>query len=72
MAYVSTAPHDFAVPGVAPRTKRSLFRRIFDAIERANMRRAEREVAFYLRSGTFTDEAEREIELRFLSNASRR
>ena len=72
MAYVSTAAHEFAVPGAAPIAKRSLFRRILDAIEQAQMRRAQREVAFYLRSGTFTDEARREIELRFQPNGTRR
>lgn len=74
MAYVSTDPRDFALPGVAPRAQRSLFRRMMDAIEQSNMRRAEREIARYLRtSGTqFTDDAEREIERRFLSGSPRR
>ena len=46
-----------------------MFRRLFDAIEQANMQRAEREIARYLNNGgrKFTDEAEREIERRFLS-----
>ena len=39
----------------------------------ARMRQAEREIALYVSQsgGKFTDEAEREIERRFLSNSSR-
>jgi hypothetical protein len=45
-------------------------RRLLDAIEQSNMQRAEREIAHYLsgRGGRFTDEAEREIERRFLTH----
>lgn len=73
MAYISTDPRDFALQGTAPRAKRNLFRRLMDAIEQSNMRRAEREIARYLRaSGTqFNDAAEREIERRFLSGSPR-
>jgi hypothetical protein len=72
MAYASSAvaPRTIEFKEKAPRSKRGLLRRLFDAIEQANMQRAEREIARYLnsRGGKFTDEAEREIERRFLSN----
>jgi hypothetical protein len=60
------------VPGKA-RPQRSLFGRMLDAMMAARMRQAEREVARYLADtgGKFTDEAEREIERRFLSTPSR-
>jgi hypothetical protein len=50
--------------------KPGLLRRIFATMTAARMRQAEREVARYLADtgGKFTDEAEREIERRFLSN----
>jgi hypothetical protein len=53
----------------APR--RGLFRRLIAAIQEARMRAAEREIALYLSrsGGRFTDEQEREIERRFLSNS---
>ena len=51
---------------------RTLFRQLANAMMAARTRQAEREIARYLRSagGKFTDEAEREIERRFLSNQS--
>ena len=71
MAYASSAvfPRSFTVPKVAPRIKRNVFLRLVDAIEQANMRRAEREIARYLRrtGGKITDDVEREIERRFLA-----
>ena len=50
-----------------------LFSRMYSALLAARLRAAEREVARYLADtgGKFTDEAEREIERRFLSNQSR-
>jgi len=69
MAYVSTASHDVAFHGSAP-AKTGFFRRLLTAIERANMRRAEREIAAHFAvDAKFTDEVEREIERRFLANA---
>lgn len=58
------------------RAKPGLFSRVFQAMQAmqaARMRQAEREVARYLSDtgGKFTDEAEREIERRFLSSPSR-
>jgi hypothetical protein len=68
MAYVQSAvsPRDF--PENAPRAKRSWLSRLLDALERASMRQAEREVARYLRAngGKFTDETERDLSRRFL------
>jgi hypothetical protein len=53
--------------------KRGLIGRMLDAMTAARMRQAEAEVARYLADtgGKFTDEAEREIERRFLSTPSR-
>jgi len=76
MTYVSSAvarsaiaPRSFEIPKTAPRRKRSLFLRLLDAIEEANMRRAEREIARYLGTtgGKITDDVERQIERRFLA-----
>ena len=53
-----------------PRANRGPLRRLLDAVEEANMRKAEREISRYLGGpgARFTDEAEREIERRFFSN----
>ena len=71
MAYASSAvfPRSLTVPKIAPRAKRGFFLRLLDAIEQANMRRAEREIARYLGTtgGKITDDVEREIERRFLT-----
>jgi len=71
MAYAPSAvfPRSLTIPKIAPRAKRSLLLRVFDAIEASNKRRAEREIARYLGTlgNKFTDEAEREIERRFLA-----
>jgi hypothetical protein len=68
-AHSTAAPRGLDIPKIAPRPKRGLLMRMLGAIEDANMRRAEREIARYLGGpgGKFTDEAEREIERRFLS-----
>lgn len=70
MAYAqSAAVRVPAIPENPVRTRRSPLRRLLDAIEQSNMQRAEREIARYLKShANFTDETEREIERRFLSN----
>ena len=75
MAYIRTAvsAHDFPViKAAAPVAGPSWLSRLFAAMTAARMRQAEREVARYLADtgGKFTDEAEREIERRFLSNQS--
>jgi hypothetical protein len=62
-------PHESGTK-TAPRAKRGALRRLLDAIQQSNMRRAERAIAVYLgaQGAKFTDESEREIERRFLSN----
>ena len=69
MAHVSTvAPLHFVLTeGCAPR-KPSLLNRFVAAMMQARQRLMEREIANYLANcgGKFTDEAEREIERRFL------
>ena len=71
MAYVTSAvsPRSLHIPKIAARPKRNVFLRLLDAIEEANMKRAEREIARYLggAGSKLTDEAEREIERRFLT-----
>lgn len=66
-----TATYAPAKAKVAP--QRGFFGRLMDAMMAARMRQAEREIALYLdhTGGKFTDEAEREIERRFLSASSR-
>lgn len=56
-----------------PTQKRGLVARMLDTLMAARMRQAERDVARYISEtgGKFTDEAEREIERRFLSSSSR-
>lgn len=71
-----TAPHDLAFtesPAVKRATGPGLISRIYATIAAARMRQAEREIARYLygNGGKFTDEAEREIERRFLANDRR-
>jgi hypothetical protein len=53
----------------AKRPQSGFWRRLFDAMAVARRRQAEREIERYLRDigGKLTDEAEREIEARFLS-----
>jgi hypothetical protein len=70
-AHTATVARDIAISQpAAPR--RGLMRRLLDALMAARMRQAEREIAAFLASsgGRFTDETEREIERRFLSNPS--
>lgn len=54
----------------AKAARRGPLRRLLDAVEQHNMRRAEREIARFLGGpgARFTDESEREIERRFLGN----
>jgi hypothetical protein len=58
---------------ITPKTGPGFFSRMFTVLTAARLRQAEREVARYLADtgGKFTDEAEREIERRFLSNQTR-
>jgi hypothetical protein len=72
MAYAhgAVAPRTIEFKQATPPVKRNVLLRLLDAIEQSNMKRAEREIARYLarHGGKFTDEAEREIERRFLAN----
>jgi len=68
--------HDtLSAPAVetAPGARKSMWRRMIDAILVAQQRRADREIGLYLAShgGLFTDDVEREI-MRRLSGNSRR
>jgi hypothetical protein len=76
MAYARTVsvPHDLARAPAAASKRPGLFRRLVDALVEARTRQAEREIARYLggSDAKFTDEAEREIEHRFLSTSSYR
>ena len=76
MAYTSAAlsPRDFAFPALpAPAKQHSLWRLAFDALMESRQHQAEHEIERYLAGtgGKFTDEVEREIERRFLSNPPR-
>ena len=74
MAYASSvpAPRAALAPAILARTsgrsRRSMWRRLYDAIITSRRRQADREIARYLETigGTLTDHAEREIERRFL------
>jgi hypothetical protein len=75
MAYAHpavTAREVYSEPKSAPAVVRKpgLLRRLIAAAQEARLRQAEREIALYLArsGGKFTDENEREIERRFLSN----
>jgi hypothetical protein len=53
-----------------PARKQGFFRDLLRAMQAARLRQAEREIGLFLArsGGKFTDEGEREIERRFLSN----
>jgi hypothetical protein len=72
MADVRTAiaPSDFAFTESPARTRPTFWQKLLAAMMASRQRQAEREIARYLRDhgGKFTDEAEREIERRFLSS----
>lgn len=72
--HTAAAPLAFTTAPAAKRASGpSIFNRIYTTIKAARMRQAEREIARYLygNGGKFTDEAEREIERRFLSHDQR-
>ncbi len=73
LAFTAAGAPEKAKAKVAALPKRGLLARLLDAMMAARMRQAEREVARYLADtgGKFTDEAEREIERRFLATPSR-
>jgi hypothetical protein len=74
MAYVHSATSIRELhtePKTGPAARRpGYLRTLFRAMQEARLRQAEREIALYLArgGGKFTDEHEREIERRFLSN----
>lgn len=72
-AHTATTARDFAAPQAATRRGPGLMRRLLDRMMAARMRQAEREIAAFVEGGAgrFTDETEREIERRFLSNPNR-
>ena len=71
MAYAPTtvAAPDFIAETPA-RARSGFFRWFFEAMMHSRQRQADREIARFLSNGKFTDEAEREIERRFLSTPS--
>jgi len=77
MSYTSSAIELAFTKTYSPATnvakKRGFFSRLLAAMAVSRMRQAEREIAQYLdrSGGKFTDEAEREIERRFLSGSPR-
>ena len=74
MAYVPSTvavPRDFSATENTVSKRRGFFRRFFEAMMQSRQRHADREIARYLNNGKFTDEAEREIERRFLSTPPR-
>ena len=73
MAYVrsTVAARDFATTKSTASSRPGFFRWLVDAMMKSRQRQAEREIARYLNNSKFTDEAEREIERRFLSTPPR-
>jgi len=73
MTYVpsTVATRDFPISENTGRKRRGFFRWLAEAMMQSRHRHAEREIARYLNNGKFTDEAEREIERRFLSTPPR-
>ena len=67
----TVAPRDFAATKTPVRARPGFFRWLADAMMLSRQRQADREIARYLGNGKFTDEAEREIERRFLSTPPR-
>jgi hypothetical protein len=61
---------DFTIAETSGKSRPGFFRWFFDAMMYSRQRQADREIARYLNNGKFTDEAEREIERRFLSTPS--
>jgi hypothetical protein len=71
MAYAraAIAPRNLAFQQTTARKGKGLFRRLVAAMVAARERQVDREIARYLggTGGKFTDEAEREIERRYLA-----
>jgi hypothetical protein len=75
MAYArsAVAPSDLSVTPKPTRSGRSVWRRFITALMDSRQRQADREIARFLASsgGKFTDETEREIERRILTDRTR-
>ena len=75
MAYApsAVAARNFASTHAPASDGRGLLRRFLDAMMASPQRQVDREIARYIRDigGKLTDDAEREIERRFLSTPSR-
>jgi hypothetical protein len=73
MAYapLALALQDLALPQSGARKGKGFFARLLEAMAVSRQRDAEREIARYIAGsgGKFTDETEREIERRFLSQS---
>jgi hypothetical protein len=67
----TVATREFTITEKAVSRRRGFFRWLADAVMQSRQRQAEREIARYLSNGKFTDEAEREIERRFLTTPPR-
>ena len=66
----TVASRDFAIAETSAKARPGFFRGFIDAMMHSRQRQADREIAYYLNNGKFTDEVEREIERRFLSTPS--
>jgi len=73
MAYVpsTVAKREFFTRKNSVSQRRGFFRWLADGMVQSRHRHAEREIARYLSNGKFTDEAEREMERRFLTTPPR-
>ena len=69
-AHSALTTRDLYTGDVKPARKEGFFRHLLRTMQAARLRQAEREIGLYLArsGGKFTDEGEREIERRFLSN----
>jgi len=68
-AHSALTTHELYAGEAKPR-KEGFFRHLLRSMQTARLRQAEREIGLYLArsGGKFTDEGEREIERRYLSN----
>lgn len=69
-AHSTLTTRELYTPQAKPARKEGFFRHLLRAMQAVRLRQAEHEIGLYLArsGGKFTDEGEREIERRFLSN----
>jgi hypothetical protein len=69
-AHSALTTHELYAGEAKPARKEGFVRHLFRAMQAARLRQAEREIGLYLArsGGKLTDESEREIERRYLSN----